>query len=460
MTGAVNDNTTVAVPFADTEVADGAAAENVRDPNETANDEIVDAAPFVIVTVTVPVAPTETCPNATDVTGLPPTDSATGAGTVADSGTFSVNETPLTVPAMTSVSAYGAGAPGAVKESARLGVSVVARLDGGDVVVILNGEAAPDPIANVRPLIAAPATFDSVTVTGLVVPTGVFPNDTDVAGALPTVSPTGAVTDPETGMASVNGAPFHVPSTSSVSVYVWIAPGPANDSVSVPVPPLDRLVGAEEVVIVNGEEEPSANENDRPLSVTPAASDKVTVSWVVVPTGVLPNVTDDTDELLTESPTGPGVADTVAFCVKAWPPTVPVITSVSLQVCCTFGARNDSVSVAVPPGAIDVGPDTVNGDDEPEANENASPLIAEEPEFVSVTETEPVAPITTLPTLSVVTGEPPIAKPIGPACWKIGTSELDAYAGTADSCAVLVIVRVCPADSHSYIRFDGSVDSP
>jgi hypothetical protein len=104
VTGAVNDNTTVAVPFAETVLADGAPAENVRDPNATANDEIVDAAWFVIVTVTVPVAPTETCPNTTDVTGLPPTDSPVGAGTVADSATFSVNATPLTVPVITSVS--------------------------------------------------------------------------------------------------------------------------------------------------------------------------------------------------------------------------------------------------------------------------------------------------------------------------------------------------------------------
>jgi hypothetical protein len=77
-----------------------------------------------------------------------------------------------------------------------------------------------------------------------------------------------------------------------------------------------------------------------------------------------------------------------------------------------------------------------------------------------VTDTEPVVPITTLPTSSVVTGRPPTTKLIGAACWKIGTSELDAYAGTPDNSAVLVIVRVCPADSHSYIRFDGSVDSP
>jgi hypothetical protein len=148
VTGAVNDNTTVTVPFADTEVADGVAAENVRDPNDTANEEIVDAAWFVIVTVTMPVPLAETCPNATDVTGLPPTDSPTGAGTVPDSGTFSVNATPLTVPVITSVSAYGAGASGPANESASVGVSVVARLDGSDVVVILNGDDAPDPIAN------------------------------------------------------------------------------------------------------------------------------------------------------------------------------------------------------------------------------------------------------------------------------------------------------------------------
>jgi hypothetical protein len=105
VTGAVNDNTTVTVPFDEMEVADGAAAENVRDPNDTVKAEIVDAASFVIVAVSVVVAPIVVCPNTSDVTELPPTDIPTGAGTVADSAIFSVNETPLTEPVITSVSA-------------------------------------------------------------------------------------------------------------------------------------------------------------------------------------------------------------------------------------------------------------------------------------------------------------------------------------------------------------------
>lgn len=215
VSGAVNVNVTVAVPFAESGVADSVPAENVADPNLTAKDEIVDAATFVSVAVRVLVAPIETDPNASDVADVPPTDSPIGAGTVADSGTFSVNETPLTVPVITSVSRYGAGAPGAVNERLTdpdppAAMLVDGHVEGGDDdeqldgSTTLNGEDAPEAIANWRLLMAAPAAFDSVTATGLAVPTAVVPNDTDVTEVLLTVSPTGAETAAETGTASVN----------------------------------------------------------------------------------------------------------------------------------------------------------------------------------------------------------------------------------------------------------------
>ena len=83
--------------FAAIEVEDGAAAENVVElPNESVRLEIAEAAVFVIVAVTVPVVPIRTLPNCSELTVI-------GAGTTADSGTASVNETPFTVPAMSSV---------------------------------------------------------------------------------------------------------------------------------------------------------------------------------------------------------------------------------------------------------------------------------------------------------------------------------------------------------------------
>jgi hypothetical protein len=79
----------------------------------------------------------------------------------------------------------------------------------------------------------------------------------------------------------------------------------------------------------------------------------------------------------------------------------------------------------VPPAEIEAGaPEVVNGEEEPEANENVRPLIEVEPGFKSVTVTEPVVPIGTLPTPSVVTGEPPIVNRIGAAFWKAGSLEL------------------------------------
>jgi hypothetical protein len=257
-----------------------------------------------------------------------------------------------------------------VNESESVGVSVVARLVGSDVVVIRNwDDDGPDAIVNVRLVIAALASFDSVTLSELVAPIAVLPNGNDVVVVLLTASVTGGVTVSDTGIASVNGAPFHVPSMSSVSVYVCatLGLGAGNNSARVSVPLVVRLVGGDVVVIVKGDEVPEASENERPLRSLPATSERVTVSMPEVPTFVAGNASEDPDVPL--SPTGPGVAVTGASCVNACAPSVPVITSVSLHVCCTFGARNDSVSVAVPPAAIDVGPDTENGDDDPDANE-------------------------------------------------------------------------------------------
>jgi hypothetical protein len=187
--------------LADTEVADGVAAENVaEEPNETWRLEMADAAVFVIVAVRVPVVPMGTLPNCSELTVI-------GAGTVADSGTTSVKGTLFTVPAIVSVPPYVAGVAGPVNDSVSDDVAAEARLVGSGVVVIAKG----DEIVNARSVIDAPVPLESVTLVVLLVPMVVFANETAVTA-------TGAVTEPDTGTFSVNVVPFQVPVMSSVSV--------------------------------------------------------------------------------------------------------------------------------------------------------------------------------------------------------------------------------------------------
>ena len=157
-----------------------------------------------------------------------------------------------------------------MNDSPSVGVSVVSRPVGG-VVVIANGAVTPP---HDRLVIAAPAPFESeIEAVAAVVPIATVPNDTDVT-TVPFVNVTGGVTAPETGMISVNGWLFHVPSMSSVSVYVCTPPGAVNCSSTVPVPVVPRPVGTAGVLrTVNWDWAPRPSENARPVSAEPPTSE-------------------------------------------------------------------------------------------------------------------------------------------------------------------------------------------